>query len=103
MPVDELLKFLTTGEVTTTGILLFIIVLLVTGRVVPYWQVSEMKEKLKAYEAKAPDLIETMQELIAIQEEENELTKQDVPYANLKRGPRAIKRTQRSKQRREDR
>lgn len=74
--MQELLQFLMTGEVTITGLLLFMIACLLTGRVVPYWQVSEMKEKLKAYEEKAPNLIVEVQKLIDIQQEEIEELKQ---------------------------
>lgn len=67
----EFLQLLARGDVTPIGLLLLIIVCLITGRLVPYWQVEEMKQKLKSYEEKAPQLLVEVQKLIDLQQEEN--------------------------------
>jgi type III secretory pathway component EscV len=69
--VEELIKTMINGQVTTTGLLLFMITCLLKGWVVPFWQIKEMKDKLTAYEKKAPDLISEVQKLVEIQKEEN--------------------------------
>lgn len=86
--MDEIFKFLIQGELTFKGFLLFIIFCLMKGWLVPFWQVQEMKDKLKAYDEKAPNLMNTMNRLSDILEEENEREKEhtvESPYEIIRR------------------
>ena len=81
--MEELTRLATTGEVTTTGLLLFMILCLLTGRITPWWQVKGIKDKLEEYEKAAPQLIDEVQKLIALQERESVVSK--VRYNVLRR------------------
>lgn len=85
----DFLKVLAEGDVTSKGLLLLAIFCLITGRLVPYWQVDEMREKLKGYEEKAPQLLKEVEKLIELQKQEN---KQAELSATKRTGPRVVNR-----------
>lgn len=95
--MEELFRVLMQGEVTAMSMTLLLLFLVISGRLVPWWQVNDYKEQLKAaneklddYEDKAPRLIEEVQTLINLKREEIELIKQDNSYAYTKRQPRIV-------------